>query len=52
VFAQVLGATIWISSAREIVDGRSHEPVLAFAGMVPYRYHVMTLAQTLLEMAA
>jgi len=52
VFAQVMGATIWTSSAREIVDGRSHEPVLAFAGMVPYRFHVLTLARTLLELSA
>ena len=47
VFAQVMGATIWISSAREIADGRSHDPVLAFAATLPYRFHVMTLAQTL-----
>lgn len=47
VFAQVMGAAIWISSAREIIDGRSHDPVLAFAGLVPYRYHVLTLARSL-----
>ncbi len=47
VFAQVQGATIWVSSAREVIDGRSHDPVLAFAGFVPYRFHVATLARTL-----
>ena len=47
VFAQVMGATIWVSSAREIADGRSHDPVLGFAATLPYRFHVMTLAQTL-----
>jgi len=47
IFAQVMGATIWVSSAREIADGRSHDPVLGFAATVPYRFHVMTLAQTL-----
>ncbi len=47
VFAQVMGATIWVSSAREVADGRSHDPVLGFAATLPYRFHVMTLAQTL-----
>ncbi len=47
IFAQVMGATIWVSSAREIADGRSHDPVLGFAATLPYRFHVMTLAQTL-----
>jgi hypothetical protein len=42
-----MGATIWVSSAREIADGRSHDPVLGFAATLPYRFHVMTLAQTL-----
>lgn len=47
VFAQVMGAVIWISSAREVVDGRSHDPVHAFAGLIPYRFHMVTLARTL-----
>lgn len=51
LFAQVMGATIWVSSAREIADGRSHDPVLGFAATVPYRFHVMTLAQTLARLA-
>jgi aminoglycoside phosphotransferase (APT) family kinase protein len=47
VFAQVQGLTIWISAAREVLDGRSHDPVLMFAGMIPYRFHALTLANTL-----
>ncbi|KPF62447.1 hypothetical protein IP88_14740 [alpha proteobacterium AAP81b] len=47
VFAQVKGLAIWISAAREIADGRSFDPVLAFAGSIPYRFHVATLARAL-----
>jgi aminoglycoside phosphotransferase (APT) family kinase protein len=49
VFAQAMGATIWISAAREIADGRSHDPVLAFAGTLPYRFHMATLSRLLEE---
>ncbi len=47
VFAQVMGLVIWISATRELADGRSHDPVLAFAGLIPYRFHSYTLARTL-----
>ncbi len=47
LFAQVQGLVIWISAAREIIDGRSHDPVLMFAGTIPYRFHTLTLAQSL-----
>ena len=47
MFAQVQGLVIWISAAREIIDGRSHDPVLMFAGTIPYRFHTLTLAQSL-----
>ena len=47
VFAQVQGLVIWISAAREVLDGRSHDPVLMFAGTIPYRFHNHTLAATL-----
>lgn len=47
VFAQVQGLAIWVSSAAEIAAGRSHDPVLAFAGVLPYRFHLMTLAAAL-----
>ncbi len=47
LFAQVQGLVIWISAAREVLDGRSHDPVLMFAGTIPYRFHSLTLAQAL-----
>lgn len=47
LFAQVQGLVIWISAAREVIDGRSHDPVLMFAGTIPYRFHSLTLAQAL-----
>ena len=47
IMAQVQGLVIWISAAREIIDGRSHDPVLMFAGTIPYRFHTLTLAQSL-----
>ena len=47
VYAQVMGLAIWISSAREVADGRSVDPVLMFAGLYPYRFHNATLARTL-----
>lgn len=47
LFAQVQGLVIWISAAREILDGRSHDPVLMFAGTIPYRFHMLTLANAL-----
>lgn len=47
VFAQVMGLAIWISAAREVADGRCADPVLAFAGVVPYRFHTATLARLL-----
>lgn len=47
VFAQVMGLAIWISAAREVADGRSADPVLAFAGLIPYHFHVATLARLL-----
>lgn len=47
LFAQAQGLVIWISAAREILDGRSHDPVLMFAGTIPYRFHSLTLAEAL-----
>ncbi|MBU6166245.1 MAG: phosphotransferase family protein [Alphaproteobacteria bacterium] len=47
IMAQVQGLVIWISAAREIIDGRSHDPVLMFAGTIPYRFHSLTLARAL-----
>jgi aminoglycoside phosphotransferase (APT) family kinase protein len=50
LFAQVQGLVIWISAAREILDGRSHDPVMMFAGTIPYRFHTLTLATALEQM--
>ena len=52
VMAQLQGLAIWISSAREIADGRSTDPVLVFAGLYPYRFHNRSLAHTLQALAA
>lgn len=52
VFAQVTGLAIWISSAREVADGRSLDPIMVFSSFFPYRFHNRTLAATLRELAA
>lgn len=52
VMAQLQGLAIWISSAKEVADGRSIDPALIFAGLVPYRYHNATLARALQALAA
>jgi aminoglycoside phosphotransferase (APT) family kinase protein len=51
VFAQVMGLAIWISSAREVADGRSIDPVMAFSSFFPYRFHNRSLAATLRALA-
>jgi aminoglycoside phosphotransferase (APT) family kinase protein len=52
VFAQVMGLAIWISSGREVADGRSMDPVMVFSSFFPYRFHNRTLAATLRGLAA
>jgi aminoglycoside phosphotransferase (APT) family kinase protein len=52
VFAQVMGLAIWISSGREVADGRSVDPVMAFSAFFPYRFHNRALAATLRALAA
>jgi aminoglycoside phosphotransferase (APT) family kinase protein len=52
VFAQVMGLAIWISSAREVADGRSIDPVMVFSSLYPYRFHNHRLAVTLRALAA
>lgn len=52
VFAQVMGLAIWISSAREVAEGRSIDPVMVFSSFFPYRFHNRTLAATLRSLAA
>lgn len=52
VFAQVMGLSIWVSSAREVADGRSIDPVMVFSSLYPYRFHNHRLALTLRGLAA
>jgi aminoglycoside phosphotransferase (APT) family kinase protein len=52
VYAQVMGLAIWISSAREVADGRSIDPVMIFSSIYPYRFHNHSLAVTLRRLSA
>lgn len=52
IMAQLQGLAIWISSAREIADGRSSDAAMIFAGVLPYRFHNRTLAHALRALAA
>ncbi len=49
MFAQYMGLAIWISAAAEIASGRSVDPVVAWAGLHPYREHNAGLARALRE---
>ncbi|MGB3722982.1 MAG: phosphotransferase family protein [Pacificimonas sp.] len=51
MFAQYMGLAIWISAAAEIASGRSVDPVVAWAGLHPYREHNAGLARALKEAA-
>jgi aminoglycoside phosphotransferase (APT) family kinase protein len=52
VQAQVMGLAIWISSGREVADGRSIDPIMIFSSLYTYRFHNRTLAATLRSLAA
>lgn len=52
VYAQVMGLAIWISSAREVADGRSIDPIMVFSSLYPHRFHNHRLAVALRELAA
>ena len=52
LFAGFAGLAIWISSAHEVARMRAIDPVLAFAGFYPYRFHNAQVAQLLCEVAA
>lgn len=52
VYAQVMGLAIWISSGREVADGRSIDPIMVFSSLYTYRFHNRTLAATLRSLAA
>jgi len=47
IYAQVMGLAIWISSAREVADGRSIDPIMIFSSLYPYRFHNHQLALSL-----
>lgn len=52
IYAQVMGLAIWISSGREVADGRSIDPIMVFSSLYTYRFHNRTLAATLRSLAA
>ena len=47
IFASLKGLAIWISAAREYVEGRNSDPVNAFSGWYPLSFHNHILAQRL-----
>lgn len=49
LFAAYMGLAIWISSAAEAASGRSTDPVIAWAGLIPYRLHSLSMATMLKE---
>lgn len=49
LFAGVEGLAIWITSAHEVAKGRTTDPVMTFAGVVPYRFHNAQVARMLKE---
>jgi aminoglycoside phosphotransferase (APT) family kinase protein len=52
LFASFAGLAIWISSAHEVARMRAVDPVLAFAGFYPYRFHNAAVARMLERLAA
>lgn len=51
LFAGVQGLAIWISSAAQALAGANADPVLAFAGLYPYRFHNAEVARMMAEEA-
>jgi aminoglycoside phosphotransferase (APT) family kinase protein len=51
LFAAVQGLAIWVSSAFEIAQRRTVDPVMAFAGIYPYRFHNAAAAAMLKALA-
>jgi aminoglycoside phosphotransferase (APT) family kinase protein len=47
LFAAVQGLAIWVSSAFEVAQRRTVDPVMTFAGIYPYRFHNATAAAML-----
>lgn len=52
LFSAYQGLAIWISSSFEVANMRTVDPVMAFAGLYPYRAHNADLARMLAEVAA
>jgi aminoglycoside phosphotransferase (APT) family kinase protein len=50
LFAGTAGLVIWINSADEVANFRTVDPVMAFAGYYPYRYHSAMVAALLAEL--
>lgn len=51
LFAAVQGLAIWVSSAHEVAHRRTLDPVMAFAGIYPYRFHNAEAAAMLKALA-
>ncbi|WP_199553483.1 phosphotransferase family protein [Sandaracinobacteroides hominis] len=51
LFSAYQGLAIWISSSFEVANMRTVDPVMAFAGLYPYRAHNADLARLLMEVA-
>jgi aminoglycoside phosphotransferase (APT) family kinase protein len=49
LFAGVQGLAIWIASAAQALTGANPDPVLAFAGLYPYRFHNAEVARMMAE---
>lgn len=52
LFAAVQGLAIWVSSAFEVAQHRTVDPVMTFAGIYPYRFHNAQAARMLKAVAA
>ncbi len=52
LFAGVMGLAIWISSSFEVARHRTVDPVMAFAGTYPYRFHNAQVAAQLKRLMA
>ncbi|MCS6985989.1 MAG: phosphotransferase family protein [Sphingomonadaceae bacterium] len=50
LFAGFKGLAIWITSAREVVELRAADPVLAFSALWPYRAHAAEIAALMVEL--
>ncbi|QMW23851.1 phosphotransferase family protein [Sandaracinobacteroides saxicola] len=49
MFAGLVGLAIWIRSAHEVATFKTVDPVMVYAGLIPYRFHAAQLARMLEE---